>query len=76
MSFKEDRIKDAIHDKQLWKNNALVHRGNQCSSFFFSLLLFLKIHSRFYIEIFTKDHCKYGQKKKRKSNLFRQKQVS
>lgn len=36
MSFKEDRIKDAIHDKQLWKNNALVHRGNQCSSFFFS----------------------------------------
>lgn len=40
MSFKEDRIKDAIHDRQLWKNNALVHRGNQCSSFFFFLSYF------------------------------------
>lgn len=32
---------------------------------FFSLLLILKIHSSFYIEFFTKDHCKYGQKKEK-----------
>lgn len=53
----------------------LCIEGISVHLFFFSLPLFLKIHSSFYIEFFTKDHCKYGQKK-RKSNLFHQKQVS
>lgn len=45
----------------------LCIEGISVHLFFFSLPLFLKIHSSFYIEFFTKDHCKYGQKKKKQS---------